>query len=163
MKARRDPTNLTAADRREKALSLRRKGWSLRAIAAHLKCGVTTAADDVRDALAELAEHTREYTTQHRELELERLDAMTKRIEKFAREHPEKRLDADESLLKVMQRRAKLLGLDAPTTTQITGANGAPLIPDATDARGILAKAIADAARTAPGGAASDGPDKPAE
>lgn len=113
---------VVAQERRERALELRIAGMSERAIAkeigisngrAHqllaegaemLKASVVGKADDVR------------------RLELERCDRMTLAL--FSqRQNPR----AADTLLRIMERRAKLLGLDSPVRSEVTGADGEAL------------------------------------
>lgn len=49
---------------------------------------------------------------------------------------------AIEAAVKISERRSKLFGLNAPERVEATGANGKPLIPDVSEARTVLAKAI---------------------
>jgi hypothetical protein len=104
-----------AAERRVEALKLRQDGWSYRRIAEKLDVSVSTAHDDVHHALKELNELERTEAAELRRLELERLDialaAVMPQVEQG-------RLLAVDRLLSIMDRRAKFLGLDAPTKQQ---------------------------------------------
>lgn len=101
-------------DRDLHALELRRQGLTYREIAERIDCAVPTAYKAVRRALAygftEPAEHVRQ-------LETERLD-------KLQAVHWRNAIDGDtkstEIVLRIMERRARLLGLDAPTRTNVT-------------------------------------------
>jgi len=59
------------------------------------------------------------------QVELERLDALTLAYMAGALSGNEKHAHL---ALKIMERRAKLLGLDAPSKQEITGAGGAPVV-----------------------------------
>ena len=57
------------------------------------------------------------------------LDEEGEPVERPLRKLPDQKLkfDAINSALKIMERRAKLLGLDAPVKAEVTGANGGPI------------------------------------
>jgi DNA-binding CsgD family transcriptional regulator len=57
------------------------------------------------------------------------LDEEGEPVERSLRKLPDQKLkfDAINSALKIMERRAKLLGLDAPVKAEVTGANGGPI------------------------------------
>ena len=108
------------ADRQSKAMQLRVRGFSFPKIAKALGCSTGTAFNDYTAAMKRLAEETKESADQVRSVELARLDKMTRALE-FAAfgESPDDSpnaldIKAIDALLKVSDRRAKLLGLDAP-------------------------------------------------
>jgi hypothetical protein len=104
----------TIAERRFMALEFRKSGLSYRAIGEKLKIDYTQAWRDVRDALKILADKTTEKADEVRQIELERLNDLTKGLEPFAMTGNPSSVMA---YLKVMERRAKLLGIDAPDKT----------------------------------------------
>lgn len=116
----RDKITITAQERRLQALELRKQGKSYRAIGAALGVDHKTALTDVRTALQRLLEQERESVDELRTIELERLDALLDALWVNAtNERFRGQTRAVEMALKVMERRAKLLGLDAPTRQDI--------------------------------------------
>ena len=113
-----------AAERRQKSLDLRIAGARYRQIGAQLGVSYQTAYRDVQAALGELATLQDRKAEKLRELELERCDKLTLALWPKARAGDEKAVRA---IITVMDRRAKLLGLDAPTKLEHAGNDGAPL------------------------------------
>lgn len=108
--------NASDADRRDarlpKALALRLKGLSYHAIGERMGTSRPTAFKDVRLALQGIATETREKALELRAMELQRCDALQAAAWAGAmRGNPDK----IRTILRVMDRRARLLGLDAPT------------------------------------------------
>jgi len=104
-------------ERRQQALDFRKAGYSYRDIGARLEVSHEQARRDVEAALAALVADTKDSAEQLRQLELERLDMLTKALEPMAAVgNP----GAVNSFLRVMERRAKLLGLDAPVKQDIS-------------------------------------------
>jgi len=101
------------AERRVKALDLRKAGASYRRIAEELKCDVETAYRDVQAELAHMREVAGDLAEEVRTLELRRLDDYTLGLTPAARRGDARSVQA---LMRVGERRAKLLGLDAPDT-----------------------------------------------
>jgi hypothetical protein len=114
-----------AAARRQKALDLRIAGVRYRQIGAQLGVSYQTAYRDVQTALGELATLQAGKAERLRELEVERCDRLQMALWPKARSGDEKAVRA---LIAVMDRRAKLLGLDAPTKLEHGGADGQPLV-----------------------------------
>jgi hypothetical protein len=111
------------ADQR-KALELRRMAWGYQAIADHLGIGLATAHRHVMDALKEArAQISTEADTLKSE-DLSRLDAMLSGLWPRASKGEAVAVDR---VLKIMERRAKLLGLEAPVRIETTGKDGAPI------------------------------------
>lgn len=103
------------------AIDLRRAGYSYRAIGERLKVSHETARQDVESELERLAKLRDGKVEAERELELERLDMLMKALAPMAQVgNP----GAVNSFLKCMERRAKLLGLDAPQKIAPTDPNG---------------------------------------
>lgn len=129
--------SLTTAQRDARAAELRSKGWTYPRIAAEL--GFNHRADAHNAVKRVLNETVREAGEDVRTLELERLDRLEAAAnEVLEREHvtvsngrvvvlhetplPDDGpvLAAIDRLLKIQERRARLLGLDAPTKQAIT-------------------------------------------
>lgn len=103
---------LTAAERRAQAVALRVSGATYQQIAA--KLGVTDSAAHklVAEALATARRVTAATADELRDLETLKLDAMELSI---ATQVNAGHLGAIDRKLKIMERRARLWGLDAPT------------------------------------------------
>ncbi len=98
------------AERRLKAIQLRKTGQHYAAIGAELGISEAGAFLLVQRELHRLNEHTAEAVVELRRLELERLDAMLLGL--WAEASTGAYLSVDR-VLGIMERRAKLLGLDA--------------------------------------------------
>jgi hypothetical protein len=112
--------------RRARVLELKVQGLSNRAIAGMLDPPVSyeTVRKDVAAVLEELAEETRDNADRLRALDLGRLDKAIRVCLGFVTseaEEPSVRLQAVEKLAKLTERRAKLLGLDAPERHEVAG------------------------------------------
>ena len=97
--------------RQNAALELRILGHSYRAIAAECDVNESTAYSDVQNALGLLDAIRRDKAEQYRALELLRLDALTLALSA--------KIDSGDTrailvAVKIMERRAKLCGLDEP-------------------------------------------------
>jgi hypothetical protein len=115
---------LTAAMLRERVLELRVQGLSVRAIAKQVDRSHQRVAQIIAASLDTLYAKNLE-TTQHMvDLEMQRLDALLAT-------HWKRRRDPEHSnvILRIMDRRARLQGLDKPVKTEIGGFDGKPLIP----------------------------------
>lgn len=112
------------AERRAKAFSLRKAGASYRQIAQQMAVSLNTAYADVQAELLELREQTKSDAVEVRELELQRCDEMILGLWPAVRRGDPKAVMA---AVRVSDRRARLLGLDAPSKQEVTGANGGPL------------------------------------
>lgn len=109
-----------AKGRRIKAHELRVKGWSYPEIARELDVSTAQAYNDVQKFWKETYEPLKEEIDQSRNRMLLRLDILAKRM---LAEYNEGGDNADHQaalLLKVMEREAKLLGVDAPVKTEVT-------------------------------------------
>jgi 5-methylcytosine-specific restriction endonuclease McrA len=130
-------THAVQLERRVEALRLRMAGADYRTIRQELMVmGISVSLkqvyDDVQEALTELAKQERVAAEEIRELELARLDAMWMAL------WPDiERGDvfAIQTGLKVMERRAKMLGLDSAQKVQIDGRPLQDLPQDQLDAR----------------------------
>ena len=113
-----------AAQRRIQSLQLRTAGFSYRQIGAQLGVSEAQAHRDVHRELGKLAEKTEGHAREYRQLELERVDALMAPLWPRARgrrvtnpdtgvvEDIPPDLKAMDRLMRLMERRAKLLGLD---------------------------------------------------
>ena len=119
--SRRRPPGEDAATRVRtlQALDLRLRGWTYRAIAAQLGVSERTSYYDIQHELGRLDAALKEKAERARELEAERLDQLTAALQGGILAGEPRAIVA---AVRVMDRRAKLLGLDAPTT--ITGPQG---------------------------------------
>jgi len=132
-------TRETAADRRVKALDLRKSGAPYRAIAAQLNISEKTAHQDVQRALRTLAELELASADELRTMELLRLDKLTLEAARIlSATHPYvaggrvlhgltddgPKLQAIDRLLRISESRRKLLGLDAPQAIDVQGGMG---------------------------------------
>ncbi len=105
----------TAEARRIQIFGLRKSGASYRQIAKQLSINVATAFNAVSLTMQELKHEALANAGEYRELELTRLDQLQLNIWSQA---VGGNLKAVETVIKLMDHRAKLLGLYAPTLTQ---------------------------------------------
>lgn len=107
---------LAKAERRVEALNMKIVGHDYRVIAETLGVNVKTAYMDVQEALVYLAKHERVLAERVRELELARLDALGTQVwPGVERGDP----FAVQAYLKIMDQRARMLGLYAPERHEI--------------------------------------------
>ena len=111
-------TVIKAALRREEALRHRLSGATYRVIADRMGCSEPKAWLYVNDELARLNKDRTEIAEDVRRQEVERLDALLAGLWDAATGGD---IQASTAALRVMERRAKLLGLDAPTRLESTG------------------------------------------
>ena len=100
------------------ALKLRAHGYTFRAIAQEMKCNVHTAHSLVQDAFAAERKGISEAKADLVELELLRCDTYLKAISEKIQDGD---VQAVNAALKVADRRARLLGLDAPSKLEHSG------------------------------------------
>ena len=107
-------------ERRVRAFELRRSGATYREIARQLGADLHTVHSDIQAELLAIRVQTIEEARDLRALELERLDAMTVGLWPGIQKGNAANVGAG---VRISERRAKLLGLDAPTTskTEVTG------------------------------------------
>lgn len=116
------PRRVEAKERMAQAVELRKRGMTYQAIADALGYAHPGAAH--KAVTTALRETMREPADELRTLELERLDAiMAANWDKATGEDPDER--AATTVLRVMEARRKLLGLDAPA--KVEAAEGATL------------------------------------
>lgn len=115
------PLKIPAAIRREKTLELRAEGQSIRAIADQLGVSKSQVQRDIEKELQAAAEGRKKIAGLIIDLELAKLDA----LEKKAWEHiAAGELSAIDRVLRSMERRARLLGLDKTGEGGDTGSLG---------------------------------------
>lgn len=98
-------------------MSLRLTGATYADIGSMMGISSTGAYKAVLRAIQRLAEQTTETADEYRRLELERLDKMQRNLWTQTLQGSQGAVDR---VLKIMERRAKLLGLDAPVKQDIT-------------------------------------------
>ena len=119
--ARTSPAKIPAAIRREKTLGLRAKGQSIRAIADKLGVSKSQVQRDIEKELQAAAEGRKQIAGLIIDLELAKLDG----LEQEAWKHiAAGELSAIDRVLRSMERRAKLLGLDKTGEAGDTGSLG---------------------------------------
>ncbi|NLF57646.1 MAG: hypothetical protein GX580_08405 [Candidatus Hydrogenedens sp.] len=105
------PDALRAAERRHRAFALRLEGRTFRQIGDELGINGGTAHRDITRHMAEQRERFAELAADALTLELERLDSMLAAVWQSAMGG---HLPAVDRVLKISERRARLLGLDRP-------------------------------------------------
>lgn len=116
----------------EQALALRRAGYSYATIGRKLRLSKSRAHALVQIGLEETRTQISASTDELRTEELSRLDGM---LAKFYPRAERGDIAAADRVLKIGERRAKLLGLDAPTRTALQGGgDDAPPIASTTEA-----------------------------
>lgn len=133
--AKTSPRAIGIAKKHAQALQLRMAGTSFQAIADAL--GYTTPQGAYEAVKAALLATVREPADELRKVDLERLEKMLFGIWRQATEGNQGAIDR---ALRVLERRAKLLGLDAPVKTELTGADGGPLKVEHEASEALLAR-----------------------
>jgi DNA-binding CsgD family transcriptional regulator len=110
--SRQGPSRVRAAQLQDRCLELRANGLSFREIARELKVAPATAYKAVARGLAAVNAGCREQAQELRALEALRLDQMQAALWQQAIE--ERDVRAIDRILRIMERRARLLGLDEP-------------------------------------------------
>lgn len=105
-------------ERELQALELRKAGFTFDRIAQQLGISQPGAYKAVKRALSRLTAQTDEAADEVRRLELERLDGMLPVMWTQAKQGNQGAVDR---VLRIMERRARLLGLDAPAEVKIGG------------------------------------------
>lgn len=123
MSRKKGPEPATIA-RRPEALQLRIAGATYRQIAAQMGIDLRLAYEAVQGALGELDETCKRLAERHRELELARLERAVLALWQKVQAGDERAILA---YVRLADRKAKLLGLDAPSESTISGPGGAPL------------------------------------
>jgi len=119
---------LAARDRWLEALELRKQGMTFEAIAKELD--YATAASAYNAVMAALKEANREPVEEMRELEASRLDALQKNLVGEPNNIGPHKLGMEltDRLLRIMDRRARLLGLDMPSKAEVEVTQKGPLV-----------------------------------
>lgn len=112
----------------QKALELRRMGMGYAEIAHTLACSVSTAHGYIKTAMAEAKAQVSADAADLKAEEISRLDGMLRGLWADARKGNHGAVDR---VLKIMERRAKMLGLDAPVKMAHGGDNELPPIQHA--------------------------------
>lgn len=113
---------IRAAERQARVLELAKAGYAFREIAA--KVGYTNPGAAHNAFRAALKATLRPAGAEYRKVELQRLDEMHKPLWARAQDGD---LQAQAQVLRLMERRAALLGLDAPRRQELMGADGGPI------------------------------------
>lgn len=111
--------------RKDEALDLRLAGKGFREIARELGCSLGAAYGYVEASLNELRKSSPEKAEELREIDLQRLDLATDCALRAIKAGDTLAIGP---LVRVLERRAKLLGLDMPSKQEITGKDGAALL-----------------------------------
>jgi transposase-like protein len=125
------PNNAAAANkalkiqRQQAALELRRAGQDFREIARRVGCSKSAAHRYVKAALEGAIEQIATEATELKAEEISRLDGMLAGLWGDARKGD---VAAVDRVLRIMERRSKLLGLDAPVKLAHTGKDGGPIL-----------------------------------
>lgn len=115
------PSTVVTTEAEEKALELRRAGASYRQIAKTLGVSLAMAHKYVKRGMSRLIERCRDEAEQVLLLELDRLDQMLMGLWPAASKgNPQ----SVEKVLKIMERRAAMLGIDKPTKVAPTTPDG---------------------------------------
>lgn len=123
MKSKTGAAAVTTAQSEEQALDLRRTGASYREIAKVLNMSLGNAHRLVKRALNRNLAKCEEIAVEIRTLELDRLDALQTYLWGKAKRGNATAIDR---ILKIMERRARLLGLDKPERVALGGDPEAP-------------------------------------
>ncbi len=108
---------LTAREREYRALERRKQGWTYTKIAAELGCNPGHCCRMVRAALERFMGKLAERAVECREIEVQRLDDYLSKLQTRIEDGD---IRAVTAAVKIMERRSKLLGLDAPARVQTT-------------------------------------------
>lgn len=111
-----DAQDFEILKRQMSALELRASGYSFRAIGEKLGISHEQARKDVDGELKSLSDANEDKRAEMRQLDLIRLDKITKSLDHWVEAGSPQAVMA---YLKAMERRAKLLGLDAPVKQEI--------------------------------------------
>jgi DNA-binding CsgD family transcriptional regulator len=115
------PRMIAVHEKERQALELRKAGATFDEIADALGMSKNGVWKAVTRALKSM---TAEPAEELRSLEVARLDTMQRGLWNDARKG---KVAAVDRVIKISERRSKLLGLDAPTKAEVTGKDGAPI------------------------------------
>lgn len=116
------PRRLAALERTKRALALRLAGHTIAAIARQLGCAASTAYEALQRGMIDFRADVERGADDLRTLEVARLDYLLTVLEKRLRAGDCKAIDR---AIRIGERRAALLGLDAPRKIAPTMADGA--------------------------------------
>jgi hypothetical protein len=114
-----DARTVSATERRRRAVTLRKQGLSYQAIANELGMAKSSVHSAVAKAMQAFEKEIADEAILLATLELDRLDSLQAALWEKAMAG---KLGAVGKVLKIMERRAKLLGLDGPTKVAPTSA-----------------------------------------
>ena len=149
------------AEKRRQALVLRKKGATYEQIKREM--GLSTAMVAWRYVHDAIAEIPREDAIECKALAIAKLDAQEVRLNNLLLEKTTvlEKCRIETVLVKLAERRARLEGHDAPSRTELTGKDGAPLALSLKDIESMtddqLERALGSALRTATSGGAGAG------
>lgn len=138
---------------RDRALRLRREGHTIREISRRLGCSVGRAHQLIQEAIAAIPQENAEAV---RVLELQRIDRMLRGLCRRREVDEDGRVTGRPGLaylgepkavaaaVKLMERRAKLLGLDAPAKVELAGKDGGPIVTAHADVLSKLQRIAGD-------------------
>jgi len=129
-----------AAARTRKALDLRIAGATYERIASALGISKSAAHKAVARGMNSIRANNESTAQELRDLEVARLDRMLVGLWNGARNGDAQAVDR---VLRIMERRAKLLGLDSPASLEVSGPAGGP-IETASDSREALRDMLRD-------------------
>jgi hypothetical protein len=116
------PDRAANLERAWQALELRKQRKSYRAIAAELGCSLSTAHGYVKEALDELRKGNTENAQELCDIEVQKLDAIEEALSRrFETADNQAAAKLAGMIIKTMESRRKLLGLDAPQKIATTG------------------------------------------
>lgn len=142
------PVSVQVQQKRLLALQLREGGAKYREIAEQLQVTTSYAHELVMKAMDDLNDTVAETAERMRQLELNRLDKMWMDLSTRKDATSPRTIDTK---LRIMERRAKLLGLDAPM--QLGGPGGGPIPFQSTDPREAVRTKVAAITARIGGGA----------
>lgn len=128
-KSKASPDTAISSQLEVDALDLRKQRFTFREIGQQLGCSESWAARLVKKRLADLDEHASETAEEIRKQEAESLDEHEKRLVLMLEQSsdPDTCMKLTEKVIRVKERRAKLLGLDMPKQMDVTS-GGEPLV-----------------------------------
>lgn len=136
------PQSVAATEREEQALELRRGGMSYRQIAKVIGVSPEAAHKAVQRGIARQITRCEDKAADVWQLEMDRLDSLLEAIWSEAMQGNAHIIDR---VLRIMERRAALTGIDKPTKIAPTNPDGTALSKEHRDAIVAAALATADA------------------
>lgn len=117
-------TKINAAEKRKRAVELRKAGAPYSRIGEELGVSRQRASKMVKEAMEELKAETVQETENLRQMEAQRLDTLQVGVWSRAVKGD---LDALDRVLKISHRRSKMLALDKPNRVEVSGPGGGPI------------------------------------